>query len=265
LRNGLGRAAASSLAACAVLLFAHVASAGLIIGTYSHGSSNTVVDQSLSRTMTYDQSGASLAIIFTEASTNSLKVRADVIDQGRGGFTEFTGRVVFEAMNGTTAAEASVTLSVDIAGTLEDVGGNATAGWSAILGFGGGSPATLNGNNGGGAFVLVDETLSLTRTVPLGVPVGFRVELRAGVFAPLASDHGVSDFGNSLTFNPDQFFTIHTPGVTANSVDGDWLVNNQLASATAAVPEPSSLALLSAGALSLAGLGCRRKRRSAAC
>ncbi len=265
----VGRAVLPLVAASAIVLSAERAEAGFTIGTYVHGVSNTVTDRvdspdftPLSRTMIYDQSGASLAIIFTEVSTRALKVHADVTDQHRGGFTEFTGQVVFEALPGSKATQATATLAVGIAGALE-ARGSASSGWSAILGFAGGSPTTLRGNNGDSAFVQVDETLSITRTVSLGVPVGFRVELRAGVFAPSATDHGVADFANSLTFNPNEFFTIHTPGVTVNSVDGDWLVNNQLPSAASAVPEPSSLVLLGTGALSLAGLRSWRRRRVA--
>lgn len=265
----LDRAVLPSIIAFATLLCAFEAEAGLIIGTYVHGHSNTVGDRvdsldftPLSRTSTYDPSGTSLAIIFTEASPSALKVHADVTNQLRGGFTEFTGQVVFDALPGSTATQASATLAIDIAGALE-ARGAAGAGWSAMLGFAGGSPATRNGNNGDAAFVQVDETLSMTKTVPLGAPVDFRVELRAGVFAPLVNSHGVADFANSLTFNPNEFFTIHTHGVTVNSVDGDWLVNNRLPSATSAVPEPSSLALLGTGALSLAGFRGWRRRRVA--
>jgi hypothetical protein len=263
----LYQAVLASIIPIALLFCVARADAGLIIGTYVHGVSNTVTDRlesldftPLSRTMTYDQSGASLAIIFTEASTRALKVHADVTDQSRGGFTEFTGQVVFEALPGSTATQATATLAVDIAGALEARGG-ANAGWSAILGFAGGSPTTLNGNNGGAAFVQVDETLSMTKTVPLNVPISFRVELRAGVFAPLATSHGIADFANSLTFNPNEFFTIHTPGVTVNSVGGDWLVNNRLPSAADAVPEPSSLALLGTGVLGLLGFRGWQRRR----
>jgi hypothetical protein len=248
------------------------AEGGLVIGTYEHGHSNTLTNviesddfTPINQRIDYVNSstGQLRGFTYAEASTEALRVLVDLRGDNDGGGASISGRVAFVAMPGTTATHATVTLAVNIEGRLEHNSGG-SAGWDSNMTFVAGTPAsTRNGVAGGTGlpgFEDVDEVHSVTRTVPLGVPVPFSVTFRAGVFAPLSFAHGRADFANSLRFNPDAFFTIQTPGVTANSVDGDWLVNNQLSSAAAVVPEPGSLTLLGAGVLAFAGF-CRWPRR----
>jgi hypothetical protein len=256
------------------LLRAVTAEGGLLIGTFEYGHSNTLANVIESDDFTpinqridhFNSASQLLGFTLAEASTEALRVLVDLRGDNDGGGAAISGRVVFVAMPGTSATHATVTLAVNIEGRLEHNAGG-SAGWNSIISFVGGTPPSSAGDTAGGTglpgFKDVDEVHSLTRTVQLGVPVSFAVTLQAGVFAPHhPSHHGRADFANSLRFNPDAFFTIQTPGVTANSVDGDWLVNNQLSSAATAVPEPGSVTLLGAGVLALAGFCGWPRRKS---
>jgi hypothetical protein len=254
----------SASAACAV-----TAHGGLLIATYNHGHSNTQVNvlessdfSPLERIIDHFRGTDPIGFTYTAASTEALRVLVDLRGRNNGGVAFIGGTVVFEALPGTTATHADVTLAVNIEGFLQHNSGGA-AGWNSDISFAGSGTRSVSGSVGGtgvSGFTEVDVVHSVTRTVQLGAPVSFGVSLRAGVFAPNHPSHWArADFGNSLEFNPNAFFTIYTPGVTANSVDGDWLVNNRLASANAEVPEPGSMTLLGCGIGGVCWFGRRRK------
>lgn len=94
--------------------------------------------------------------------------------------------------------------------------------------------------------------------VPLNTPLRVDASLSVLINGTLSGGGWTADFFNSLTFNPDAFFDILTPGVTANSVGVNWLVDNQLGGGVVTVPEPSTFGLFGAGLLALGFM--RRKR-----
>jgi hypothetical protein len=269
--RGISRqATVAAVVATFTVLCSPRAEAGLMIGTFAFPSSNTVVDHQqsddfglLSGTITYERPFGGLAIVFVEASPQALKVRVDATGEGRGGFTRLSGDVIFSMPGAAPGATTTVTLNADVTGRFETVSGNPGMRYFVTMNLGGGSSANFSEGNDGDDFVLVDDEVFITRTVPVNRSVPFFVQFRAGVFAPQSFDSGISDFANSLTFNPDQFFTVQ-PGVTVNSVvpqgEPHWLVNNQVVGATAAVPEPSSLTIFGIGAVGLLGTLLRKRR-----
>ncbi len=130
-----------------------------------------------------------------------------------------------------------------------------------------GSRTASSGTLGG--FVTSGETLSYNEFVSTGyfwVPRGETISFSAGMFVEVSasknpfgtssSHHGTvtANFADTFKFDPNAFFDIRTPGVTANS-PALGIVNNQL---SAAVPLPPALPLM---ALALAGIGFNGKKK----
>jgi hypothetical protein len=251
---------AAAMCAAAALSIGE-ARAGLLLGTYAEGHSNTLADKvesedfsPIQQTITYQTTGNPDGVVQTSASTAGLGVGVDLYHP-RGGYAGIDGMVQFDALPGTTATSAVVTWSVDVHGRV-DTSPSGTARWETRLRLHDSPTDSINVNTGGVSFHAdIDYVHEITHTVPLGVPVFFEAVLRTGYFTHFDA-HGISNFLNTLEFNPNAFFTIVTPGVTANSVDGDWLVNNQL---LVVVPVPATLALFGAGGILL---GVVRRRRT---
>ena len=86
----------------------------------------------------------------------------------------------------------------------------------------------------------INENLVAGGLVPTNSPVNFSATLRMRIANGQAGNFIEMDFLDSLSFDPNQFFDIQTSGVTANSVNGNWLQNNRLT----AIPEPASALLV---------------------
>lgn len=268
-----GRFSVTALFGAALCGAAATAQAGpvLTVATFAFPSSNTQSNV----VQTTDGSAAELTIGLQGPNAASGEARASASLQGLGVLLDldridhgvlaaFSGQVRFDALPGSGLTEASVTFSVDVHGAFVR-NFNSSVGWTSELRLVAVTPSTISqlacdvsGCDTSTLSGQVDYTHAITRTVPLGQDVLVAAELRTTIVnGPFLSAR--SDFLNTLAFDPDAFFTIHTPGVTVSSVDGDWLVNNRLANAAEEVSEPSALALLIAGAL---GLAARRRGRS---
>lgn len=203
------------------------------------------------------------------SSAESLGV--DMFVQGRNGrarafsiTSSLQAEVIFVSAPDITTAQ--IAWSADVAGTIS---GNSGAAGSFNGGqFGaqlsiGNQTEQVDGSTvieAGDPAVNFDTQVSLFANVPTNVPVSITALLSVGHFGGALPGENIRiNFFDSLAFNPDSFFDIKTSGVTANSVDGDWLVNNQLPTANVAtIPEPATL-WSGLCLLGVAGLRCRRR------
>lgn len=154
-----------------------------------------------------------------------------------------SGSFYFDLGGGVGQANAEITLSgpgvqpFSATGPIQTmVPGMVSAGYSDSL---------LKGNGETPYLTEVDQSLSVSAWVPRGTAIEITarvVVLAAANCSACFGGAGVvhTAFGNSLDFDPEEFFTINTPGITANS-PSLGLVNNQLPNYL--VPEPASIVL----------------------
>lgn len=96
--------------------------------------------------------------------------------------------------------------------------------------------------------VFIDEFVGTTLTVPVDIPINFSMTLMTlasyTTVSPGDGGYARTDASNTLQFDPDNFFDIQTPGITANA--GPFLVNNRLPafSSSSDVPAPPAVALM---------------------
>lgn len=245
-----------------MILSINAAHAGTLTGFYSFGHSNT-----LGSVVEYDDFALNEQTVpndgiygdgygYARASTTSLGIVVDTYN-AIGSVAFIGGYVTFTSTDpGLTHADVMFEVSVDGIFNLTGSGGGiSTRLWLHNLDT---TESIHAYDNGGPYFATVAYDQSVHHgAVPLGVPVFVAAELRGGFNWGGHPVHGIVNFGNSLSFDTSSFFQINTPGVTANSVDSDWLVDNQV---TAAVPEPSTLMLAGIGIAGACVLSRRRRR-----
>ncbi len=105
-------------------------------------------------------------------------------------------------------------------------------------------------------------TLGIDFYVPRGETISVSAALEVRASGNTSSFHAppggmIADARNSLDFNPNSFFNILTPGITANSISLG-LVNNQLPDYMT-VPVPAALWLFGSGLLGLIGVASNRR------
>ena len=204
----------------------------------------------------------------------------------------FTTDVIFSPTAGSTATTINVSLNLNIAGSLAGAL-NTTAAWTIFGGAGAGGfsfamdsvvqPGGVTGNpplapthsatnisytSGGETLSPFSDTVSATATTALftvgvGVLVPIDLNLRVDGGASLGAT-GMADFLNSLDFPLTNIFNL-PDGFTVNDPDM-FISNNNFVSPVAAVPEPSTWAMLLLGfaALGYMGLGQQSRVRAIA-
>lgn len=250
---------AIAVLAIAFILNAGVAKGGLLVG-FTNGSDNTLTGveetdffhSEISATKDLTNAFGS-GVAFARAGTGSLGVKVDGY-RVHGAYAEISSLVQFSS-NDPGITHTLVTISTTVSGDVFLAGNAANIESRLVLGS---SPINFHEVFTGTSTPNQQFIYEHALLVPLNQPVIFTASIKTELHTT-GNLFGVTDFSNSMSFNPDQFFELPA-GVTANSVGSDWLVNNRLASSNSAVPEPASLALFSTGALALAGLGWRRRK-----
>jgi PEP-CTERM motif len=200
----------------------------------------------------------------------------------------FTTDVIFSPTAGSTATTIDVALNLNIAGSLSGAT-NTGLGWT-IFGGGGaggfffgmnsavlpggdpsnpGSPSHSQTNisytSGGETLSTFSDTVNATATTALftvgvGVLVPININLRVDGVATLGAT-ATADFLHSLDFPLTNIFNL-PDGFTVNDPDM-FIVNNNFVPAVAAVPEPSTWAMMILGFFGLGLMAYRRKSKPA--
>jgi hypothetical protein len=250
-----------SVATLSIILSVNAAQAGTRTGFYNFGHSNTLTnvvedDDFALNEQTVPANGIyGDGYGYARASTTSLGIVVDTYN-AIGAVAVLSGNVIFTSTD-PGATHADVTFEVAVEGIFNltgSGGGVSTRLWLHNLDT---TESLQAYDNGGPYFAAVAYDQSVHHAaVPLGVPVFVAAELRGGFSWGGHPVHGIVNFGKSLSFDVNSFFQINTPGVTANSVEGDWLVDNQLN-----IPEPLALPLAAIGIFGCIALQRRRRRR----
>jgi hypothetical protein len=200
----------------------------------------------------------------------------------------FTTNVLFSPTAGSTSTTIDVSLNLNVDGSLSGAP-NTGVGWTIFGGGGaggfsfsmgsvvqpGGNPSTplppthfetnIAYTSGGETLSTFSDTVSATTTTALftvgvGVLVPININLRVDGGASLGAT-GTAEFLNSLDFPLTNIFNL-PDGFTVNDPDM-FISNNNFVPPVAAIPEPSTWAMLLLGFVALGYMGVRQSRRRA--
>ncbi len=182
-------------------------------------------------------------------SPNFQGEQSDWVEFELGGF--LTGTITGEGLGGTGWAVATISLF----GPLFDApNGGLKSFVNASSGNQGGSVRSFDTN---GQQININKLVSTGfYWVPRGEAISFSIAMSVTAFGDKINTNlgtVTSDFSDTFKLNPEEIFTIRTPGITVNSPSAG-IVNNAL---PAPVPLPGALLLFLTGLLPL-GMGFKK-------